>query len=157
MIPYVVKGQLDSLEKELEAKIANASSEPKSVTYDELVALVHSSKLIVGKEYRITDYCTTIVEENGADPECEFGLSPYKSARHPFDIIVTAVSKDKLGQKARAAIHEGDEYFAESHLEQWELYLKMTMIHLLCMIYQKVLTEENIVCSLMILGQLILS
>lgn len=121
MIPYVVKGQLDSLEKELEAKIDNASSEPKSVTYDELVDLAHSSKLIVGKEYRITDYCTTILEENAADPDCEFGISPYKSAKHPFDIIVTAIAKNKVGFKAKAAVHEGDEYFANSHLEQWEV------------------------------------
>ena len=121
MIPYVVKGQLDSLEKDLEAKIANASSEPKSVAYDELVALARSSKLIVGKEYRITDYCTTIMEENAADPECGFGISPYKSAKHPFDIIVTAIANNKVGLKAKAAVHEGDEYFANSHLEQWEV------------------------------------
>ena len=52
------------------------------ITYSDLKALRDTSKLVPGKQYRITDYQCTTVQENT------------KSAGHPFDIIVTATSEN---------------------------------------------------------------
>ena len=60
------------------------------VTWQELKDLRDSSALVPGREYRITDYVTTTVQENT------------QSAGHPFDIIVTADDVDKLNENARA-------------------------------------------------------
>jgi hypothetical protein len=78
-------------------------------TYAELKALRDSGKLVVGQQYRITDYVATT-----SDPETQ-------SANHPFDIIVTADSANVLNENARAIQHEGDEYFATSNLAAWKL------------------------------------
>ena len=98
------------------------------ITWSELKALRDGDKLIPGKQYRITDYnCTTVQADT-------------KSAGHQFDIIVTADSKNKLNEVARAIRHDGDEnlpdatstttdgvtiktaYFANSKLEAWEIW-----------------------------------
>jgi hypothetical protein len=60
------------------------------VTWQELKDLRDSSALVPGREYRITDYVTTTVQENT------------RSAGHQFDIIVTADDVDKLNENARA-------------------------------------------------------
>lgn len=80
------------------------------VIYSELVALRNENKLIPGTSYRITDYVTTVA-----------GLDLVKSANHPFDIIVTAISSNELSEDAKAILHEGDEYFAKCQLSAWEL------------------------------------
>lgn len=69
------------------------------ITYSELVTLRDNGQLIPGQQYRITDYMTTIIQENT------------RSANHQFDIIVTADSEITLNEKARAIQHEGDAYF----------------------------------------------
>ena len=80
------------------------------ITYDELKQLRDTNMLAPGQQYRITDYVTTVANYNNA-----------WSAGHPFDIIVTADSNNKLNEDARAIQREGDEYFKESKLESWEL------------------------------------
>ena len=74
-----------------------------------LKALRDGGKLVKGMQYRITDYATTTVQ-----PETQ-------SAGHQFDIIVTADSGSVLNENARAAIHAGDTYFADSKLQAWKL------------------------------------
>ena len=79
------------------------------ITYAELVALRDSSSLVVGMQYRITDYtCTTTTAGT-------------KSAGHIFDIIVTADNESVLNENARAIQHDGDEYFANSDLNAWQI------------------------------------
>lgn len=80
-------------------------------TYDNLKSLIASNSLEVGSRYRIIDYVTEYISPD----------SSQKSAMHPFDIIVTATSANSLSPKAEAAIHEGDEYFADCNLSRWEL------------------------------------
>ena len=80
------------------------------ITYDELKQLRDTNMLVPGQQYRITDYVTTVANYNNA-----------WSAGHPFDIIVTADSNNKLNEDTRAIQREGDEYFKESKLESWEL------------------------------------
>lgn len=79
------------------------------VTHAELKALRDGGALVAGKQYRITDYvCTTVQEDTQA-------------ADHQFDIIVTADDASTLNENARACLHDGDEYFAGSKLEAWKL------------------------------------
>ena len=79
------------------------------VTWQELIDKRDANLLTPGQQYRITDYVTTTVQENT------------QSAGHQFDIIVTADDVNKLNENARACLHEGDTYFANSQLEAWEL------------------------------------
>ena len=62
-------------------------------------------------KYRITDYqciLPTIINMS--------------SANNQFDIIVTADSNDTLSHLAKAALHEGDIYFASCDLNAWQLW-----------------------------------
>ena len=80
-----------------------------NITYSELKSLRDNSQLVVGQQYRITDYVTTTVQENT------------QSTGHQFDIIVTADDVNVLNENARATQHEGDTYFSNSDLNAWEL------------------------------------
>ena len=80
------------------------------VTYDQLKQLRDTNILVPGQQYRITDYVTTVANYDEA-----------WSAGHPFDVIVTADSNNKLNENARAIQREGDEYFKDCKLESWEL------------------------------------
>lgn len=104
-----VKSDLSTVIDSLE-EISENSTSLKEITYSDLVNLVDTNSLIPGKCYRITDYVTTVA-----------GLDLVKSANHPFDIIVTAISSNELSEDAKAILHEGDEYFAKCKLNSWEL------------------------------------
>lgn len=80
-----------------------------SLTYAALKALRDQGKLSPGQYYRITDYVTVTVQ---ADTQ---------SAGHQFDVIVRADSPSVLSETAWAAKHDGDNYFASSKLEAWQL------------------------------------
>lgn len=85
------------------------------VTYDELFNLRENSELSAGTLYRITDYVTT-VNDNDEDIGC---------AGHPFDIIVIATSTCTLSEDARAIWHSEskDDYFwiNNAKLPSWKL------------------------------------
>jgi len=81
-----------------------------SITYANLKALRDGGTLVSGRQYRITDYQCTTTQSNTS------------SAGHAFDIIVTADSANKLNEIARACLHSGDTYFANSKLEAWQLW-----------------------------------
>lgn len=78
-------------------------------TYSELKSKRDNSQLIPGSKYRITDYVATV--DN----------SEARSANHPFDIIVTAISTNTLSEDCDAIIHNGDTYFSTSNLSAWKL------------------------------------
>ena len=80
-----------------------------ATSWTDLKALRDAGLLTPGQQYRITDYVTTTAQANT------------QSAGHQFDIIVTADDVDKLNENARACLHEGDTYFANSKLEAWKL------------------------------------
>ena len=82
------------------------------ISYADLKSLAESSGLIPGNKYRIIDYVTTFDSTY---------THTYKSAEHPFDIVVTAVTDSALDANAKAMPHEGDEYFANCNLFAWEL------------------------------------
>lgn len=79
------------------------------ITYSELKLLRDNSQLTPGSFYRITDYVTTTTQ------------SETQSANQPFDVIVLALSENTLCEDAKAILHEGDTYFADSDLSSWEL------------------------------------
>ena len=83
----------------------------KDVTYSELVSMAYNSQLKKGAQYRITDYVLQT-------PSTSTGV---RSANHPFDIIVTANSESTVDENARAVLHEGDTYFANSDLGAWKI------------------------------------
>ena len=80
-----------------------------NVTYAELKTLRDNSQLVEGQYYRITDFVTTVDQEDA------------KSAGHRFDIIVLATSSNALNENALAAKHAEDTYFDNSNLDAWEL------------------------------------
>lgn len=80
-----------------------------ATTHSELKAKRDAGQLVAGAFYRITDYETTTSQ------------SKTRSAGHPFDIIVQALSNDTLSELAQAAPREGDTYFANSNLAAWKL------------------------------------
>jgi hypothetical protein len=80
-----------------------------NITYLELKSLRDDSQLTPGSFYRITDYVTTTTQLET------------KSANHPFDVIVLALSENTLSEDAKAILHEGDTYFTDSDLSVWEL------------------------------------
>lgn len=102
-----VNGQVYDL-----AGAGGGSSQILEITYSELKSLVDSSSLIPGTKYRITDYVTM------TNPE----VNDYKSAEHPFDIVVSAISTSVLSPEASALRRQNDDgYFSNSKLEQWKL------------------------------------
>lgn len=80
------------------------------IAYSQLKSLADSSSLIAGMTYRITDYITTSTQEST------------RSAGHPFDIVVQALSENALSETATAIRHEGDEHFANSSLSAWSIW-----------------------------------
>lgn len=87
------------------------------ITYSELTTLVNNSQLVAGTKYRITDYITTVAGYNNFYVTNNLA----KSAGHQFDVIVEALSTNKLSSKAKAIQHTGDTYFANQKLDAWEL------------------------------------
>ena len=83
------------------------------ITWAELKALVDNSKLVVGQQYRITDYTCTTTQ------------AATKSAGHVFDIIVTADSESVLNEEARAIKHDGDTYFTNCDLNAWKIWYSL--------------------------------
>ena len=67
------------------------------VTWQELKDLRDESKLVPGFKYRITDYQCTTTQENT------------RSAGHQFDIVLLALSENKLAEEGWAMIHNYDE------------------------------------------------
>ncbi len=81
----------------------------ESITYANLVTKVNNNELVPGKFYRINDYVTTTTQEDT------------QSANNVFDVIVLALSTNKLSENAYAVLHSGDTYFSDCNLSAWEL------------------------------------
>ena len=83
------------------------------ITYTDLVKLRDTSKLTSGRFYQITDYVTTTTQTGT------------KSAGHPFDVIVLALSESELSEQAWAIQHDGDTYFADCNLNAWQIWYSL--------------------------------
>ena len=82
------------------------------ITYEDLKAKRDAGELTPGLSYRITDYVATTIQANT------------RSANHPFDIIVRAISENEFAEEAKAIIHEGDTYFSSNgaNLSAWKVW-----------------------------------
>ena len=103
---------------------ATASVPMTDTTWAALKALRDGGNLVPGMQYRITDYNTIVTGYYDLSALAE-GVQGYlhygTSAGHAFDVIVTADDESTLNENARAALHSGDTYFANSDLAAWEL------------------------------------
>ena len=81
------------------------------ITHAELKALRDNGQLIPGMFYRITDYQCTTSQENT------------RAMNNRFDIIVQALSEDRLSEIAKADFNDEDSYFADNgaNLAAWEI------------------------------------
>ena len=79
----------------IEYDLAGSGGAMINVTYSELVSLIGSSSLVQGNKYRITDYVT------------EF--KSWKSAGHQFDIVVEAITEDRISDNDTSLFHEAKE------------------------------------------------
>ena len=106
--------ELSAEVEEINEKINNLPQDASmtAITYVDLVNLRDNGELVVGSYYRITDYDTTTTQPNT------------RSAAHPFDVIVLALSENTLAEEAYAIKSERDTdgYFANSNLAAWELW-----------------------------------
>lgn len=91
-------------------EVVEEATNAVQITYAELKFLRDAGKLVPGTQYRITDYTCTTTQTNT------------KSAGHVFDIIVTADDENTLNEVARATLHTGDTYFANSNLSAWKIW-----------------------------------
>lgn len=112
MTKFITIDALNVFLREIKRHIALAVRQQVDVTYAELVELRDNAQLIAGCFYRITDYVTKVYSASGFE----------RSAEHPFDIIVRALSKNTLAEEAYAAPRKGDEYFAKANLNAWKVW-----------------------------------
>lgn len=84
----------------------------EEITYAQLYSKVSNSELIPGTKYRITDYVTTTSHEGTI------------SAGHRFDLVVTAISDNKLDCKVSAAYNAEDNYFinGDQDISKWQIW-----------------------------------
>ena len=86
----------DALNEALPTALANA--QVIKTTWAELKDLRDNGNLIAGSLYRITDYNCTTTQENT------------RSAGHQFDIVLLALSENKLAEEGWAMMNENDVY-----------------------------------------------
>lgn len=84
-----------------------------NLTYNELKNLRDNSKLKPSQYYRITDFVTTVAN----DPEA-------RSAGHPFDIVLLALSANKLAEEGWAMMHDNtyDVTFTDGYTKKCWIY-----------------------------------
>ena len=104
-------GRLNGAWSEIDTSGGGGGGSIIYITWSALKALRDAGTLVPGQSYRITNYvCTTISQDT-------------RSAGNLFDIIVTALSSNKLSENASATYHVGDTYFSSNNakLESWKL------------------------------------
>lgn len=94
-------------------------------TYQELVNLKNNGFLIPGAKYRMVDYMTETYYDVSKRVGCSglADLPAHKSANHPFDLVVTALSNSELdcNVKALHTTRDVEGYFDNEDLSKWEL------------------------------------
>ena len=122
---YYPEGKHDILQgKELNDVLKSKVNSVTKITYQDLKKLRDNSKLIPGALYRITDYQCTTAQENT------------KSAGHQFDIVLLALSEDKLAEEGWAMMHDNiyDVTFSDGVTKK-------------CYIYQDDYTDNIVDCE----------
>lgn len=102
---------------------SEVSATPQKITHASLVELKETDTLVTGTKYRIIDFVTETTWE-GEKP-----ANVKESAKHPYDLIVTAKNESSLEKEASAIQHEGDDYFSNSELSKWKLEYSLTSVN----------------------------
>lgn len=90
------------------------------ILYADLVSLVNNNQLIPGESYRIIDFVSKYVGTSD-------GGATFTSAEHPFDIIATAISGNRLSENCSAILSANDNgYFAGQGITSWKI--KYTLV-----------------------------
>lgn len=105
-------GGYDGTNIDTATDVASALNQLTEITYSDLYNKVENSQLVPGAKYKIIDYETIV-------PTTTY----WKSANHPFDIIVTAISKNRLDENASCCLsaRDTDGYFANCGIESWKI------------------------------------
>ncbi len=87
------------------------------ISYADLKNLRDTNQLIPGMQYRIIDYETSV------------SIGEQMSAKHPFDLIVTADSVNTINCKAKAvqSVRDTSGYFTNSDLSKWDIWYTLDM------------------------------
>lgn len=95
---YVQHNQLnkamDTMNNSISEALKSKVDSITNITYSDLRTLRDNSQLTPGSLYRITDYNCTTTQENT------------RSAGHQFDIVLLALSADKLAEEGWAMMHD---------------------------------------------------
>lgn len=92
-----------------------------NVNCDDLKRWRDTNLLTPGMKYRIVDFVTKEQGEVIAD-----GLIvTLSSVEHQFDLIVTALSSNKLDDECSVVAHDGETYFANSNLSKWKVWFNI--------------------------------
>lgn len=94
----VVFTDVNDVAHELITKSGLGKAQVIETTWQELKDKRDNGQLIAGSLYRITDYQCTTTQENT------------QSAGHQFDIVLLALSEDKLAEEGWAMMHDNDVY-----------------------------------------------
>lgn len=108
----LTEGEKAQARENIGAESSGVGQLVEPITYEELKAKRDAGELTPGLSYRITDYVATTIQANT------------RSANHPFDIIVRAISENEFAEEAKAIIHEGDTYFSSNgaNLSAWKVW-----------------------------------
>ena len=106
----ITLGNLKKYTEKIKELISNNSYQ--EITYSNLKNLRDNSLLTPGTWYRITDYETTVFNNDNA-----------RAAGHPFDVVVLATDVNQLSEDAKAvhSARDTEGYFALSNLAAWKL------------------------------------
>ena len=100
----ILEGVLETVSKEAEERC-----DVLEIKYETLLSIKRCGLLDLSVRYRIIDYVTTTTQDNT------------QTAGHQFDLLLTPVSNNELSADAKAMLHNGDEYFKDSNLSDWEI------------------------------------
>lgn len=104
-----VEAGYEGTESEFAERLQGAKKVPIEITQEELVRLRDDFSLMLGQSYRIVDYVSHYDEYE------------VESAKHQYDLIVTVNGLNSFHEDAKAVLHEGDDYFANSDLSKWQV------------------------------------
>lgn len=80
----------------------------ENLTTTELKTLIENDQLVSHNQYKIIDYKPAYIDGD------------FLMLSHQFDIIVTALTENKIDKNVKFAKHEGDDYFINNDLSKWE-------------------------------------
>lgn len=92
----------------------------EEITYENLVKKKNNSELDPGRNYIITDYSPKLSTSKESKHNLD-RLADNNDNKKGFNIVVRAISSDKLSEEAHVSHRRGDTYFANCNLSAWQI------------------------------------